>query len=45
MREKRRKKEPAADGDTKGEEPKPASRLKSSDYRSWEKFDVVIHSL
>lgn len=41
MREKRRKKkEHAADCDTKGEEPKPVSRLKSSDYRSWDKFDV-----
>uniref|UniRef100_A0A3B3UPE3 RNA polymerase II-associated protein 3 n=2 Tax=Poecilia latipinna TaxID=48699 RepID=A0A3B3UPE3_9TELE len=40
MREKRRKQAPAADGDTNAEEPRPASRLKSCDYRSWDKFDV-----
>ncbi|KAM4711811.1 RNA polymerase II-associated protein 3 [Anableps anableps] len=40
MREKRRKQEPVADGNTKAEEPKQASRLKSYDYRSWDKFDV-----
>ncbi|XP_043964407.1 RNA polymerase II-associated protein 3 [Gambusia affinis] len=40
MREKRRKQVPAADGDTKAEEPSRASRLKSCDYGSWDKFDV-----
>ncbi|MED6273790.1 hypothetical protein CHARACLAT_010053 [Characodon lateralis] len=39
MREKRKKKEAAA-GDTKADEPKQASRLKSYDYQSWDKFDV-----
>ncbi|XP_054911563.1 RNA polymerase II-associated protein 3 [Poeciliopsis prolifica] len=40
MREKRRKQAPAADGDAKAEEPRQASRPKSCDYRSWDKFDV-----
>ncbi|XP_032445947.1 RNA polymerase II-associated protein 3 [Xiphophorus hellerii] len=40
MREKRRKQAPAAEGDTKAEEPRRASTLKSCDYRSWDKFDV-----
>ncbi|XP_017296700.1 RNA polymerase II-associated protein 3 [Kryptolebias marmoratus] len=39
MREKRKKKEPG-EGDTKPEEPKKDPRLKSYDYRSWDKFDV-----
>uniref|UniRef100_A0A3B5L3C5 RNA polymerase II-associated protein 3 n=1 Tax=Xiphophorus couchianus TaxID=32473 RepID=A0A3B5L3C5_9TELE len=40
MREKRRKQAPAAEGDTKAEEPRRASTLKSCDYRSWDKFNV-----
>ncbi|XP_012723212.2 RNA polymerase II-associated protein 3 [Fundulus heteroclitus] len=42
--ERRKKKEPAAApaaaGDTKAEEPRVASRLRSYDYPSWDKFDV-----
>uniref|UniRef100_A0A7N6AEG9 RNA polymerase II-associated protein 3 n=1 Tax=Anabas testudineus TaxID=64144 RepID=A0A7N6AEG9_ANATE len=40
MREKKKQKEPNSNGDTKQEEPKQASRIKSYDYRSWDKFDV-----
>uniref|UniRef100_A0A3Q4HV92 RNA polymerase II associated protein 3 n=1 Tax=Neolamprologus brichardi TaxID=32507 RepID=A0A3Q4HV92_NEOBR len=41
-REKKKKKEEevTGDGDTKTEEAKQASRIKSSDYQSWDKFDV-----
>lgn len=42
-REKKKKKEEVTgDGDTKTEEAKQASRIKSSDYQSWDKFDVVF---
>lgn len=41
-REKKKKKEVTGDGDTKTEEAKQASRIKSSDYQSWDKFDVVF---
>lgn len=41
MREKKKKKkELAGDGDTKTEAASQASRIKSYDYRSWDKFDV-----
>ncbi|XP_045928187.1 RNA polymerase II-associated protein 3 [Micropterus dolomieu] len=43
MREKKKKKtkkEPAGNGDARGEEPKQASKIKGYDYRSWDKFDV-----
>lgn len=41
-REKKKKKEEevTGDGDTKTEEAKQASRIKSYDYQSWDKFDV-----
>nr|XP_012775294.2 RNA polymerase II-associated protein 3 isoform X1 [Maylandia zebra] len=42
-REKKKKKkeeEVTGDGDTKTEEAKQASRIKSYDYQSWDKFDV-----
>lgn len=43
-REKKKKKEEevTGDGDTKTEEAKQASRIKSYDYQSWDKFDVVF---
>lgn len=44
MRGKRKKKE-ASVGDTKSEEPQKAPKLKSFDYRSWDKFDVVSNGL
>lgn len=37
----REKKELAGNGDRKGEELKKDQRIKSYDYGSWEKFDVV----
>lgn len=43
-REKKKNKkeeEVTGDGDTKTEEAKQASRIKSFDYQSWDKFDVV----
>lgn len=43
MRGKRKKKE--AGGDTKSEEPQKEPKLKSFDYRSWDKFDVVSNGL
>ena len=42
MREKKRKKAPTGYGDAKAEEPKETSRIKAYDYRSWDKFDVVV---
>lgn len=41
MREKKKKKELRGDADTKTETASQASRIKSYDYRSWDKFDVV----
>ncbi|XP_044042426.1 RNA polymerase II-associated protein 3 [Siniperca chuatsi] len=41
MREKKKmKKEPTGNGDTKGDVPKQASKIKAYDYQSWDKFDV-----
>lgn len=41
MRGRKKKSEPAADGQAKGDENKKDPRIKSYDYSSWEKFDVV----
>lgn len=41
MRGKKKKKEPATNGDAKGDEAKKALKIKAYDYRSWDKFDVV----
>lgn len=45
LREKKKKKMSTGTGeaDAKAEEPKTASRIKSSDYGSWDKFDVVVN--
>uniref|UniRef100_A0A3Q3VXZ4 RNA polymerase II-associated protein 3 n=1 Tax=Mola mola TaxID=94237 RepID=A0A3Q3VXZ4_MOLML len=41
MREKKKKKkEPATNGDAKGDEAKKALKIKAYDYHSWDKFDV-----
>lgn len=45
MREKKkRKKETTGNGDAKGDEAKEASKIKAYDYRSWDKFDVVVNA-
>lgn len=41
MKAKKKKSEPAANGQAKGDENKKDPRIKSYDYSSWEKFDVV----
>lgn len=41
MRAKKKKSESAANGQAKGDENKKDPRIKSYDYSSWEKFDVV----
>lgn len=41
MRGKKKKSEPAVNGQAKGDETKKDPRIKSYDYSSWEKFDVV----
>lgn len=43
-RKKKKKKEPCDNGDLNQEEPKQASKIKSYDYRSWDKFDVVANA-
>ncbi|TWW64474.1 RNA polymerase II-associated protein 3 [Takifugu flavidus] len=40
MKAKKKKSEPAANGQAKGDENKKDPRIKSYDYSSWEKFDV-----
>lgn len=40
-RAKKKKSEPAVNGQAKGDENKKDLRIKSYDYSSWEKFDVV----
>lgn len=46
MREKKKKKqEPAGNGDSKEDESKKASKIRGYDYRSWDKFDVVTNAL
>lgn len=41
MRAKKKKSEPAVNGQAKGDDNKSDQRIKSYDYSSWEKFDVV----
>lgn len=41
MRAKKKKSEPVVNGQAKGDENKKDPRIKSYDYHSWEKFDVV----
>lgn len=41
MRAKKKKSQPAVNGQAKGDENKKDPRIKSYDYSSWEKFDVV----
>lgn len=46
MREKKKKKkEQTGNGDTEADGSKKASRIKAYDYRSWDKFDVVVEPL
>uniref|UniRef100_A0A1A7X3H7 RNA polymerase II-associated protein 3 n=1 Tax=Iconisemion striatum TaxID=60296 RepID=A0A1A7X3H7_9TELE len=40
MKGKKKKKKSEQSGESKSEDPSKASRLKSYDYRSWDKFDV-----
>lgn len=45
MREKRKKKKKESGDGDKSEESNKDPRLKSYDYRSWDKFDVVLNGL